>query len=216
MVGPTGSHPVRPISGNIMHRSTILSFAAVLAVALSVLACLAILFMGIGSWKLQLSNVSTPEMPASLLLCLGLAAGLAVGCSAAWLTRSEGEQGGMALASAACAILAAAIAARLDGIPFLQAFVTTLLGLGGFVSLSHAIRSIAWGDAFGAEGRWGGLGNGLDGWRLTPATSSTLLASLLFCASVACATLLPFGGTAPPVNATGGPAAAAMSPRTGP
>jgi hypothetical protein len=70
----------------------------------------------------------------------------------------------------------------------LDAGVAALLfvsAAGTLIAAAYALGALRSGEGIGVSSHWGGLGGGLGGWRLTPATPALLLALIFFGASVA-------------------------------
>jgi hypothetical protein len=83
------------------------------------------------------------------------------------------------------AFLVAGVGAASKEISFLSACVVVPLALGALVTVFQLLSALAYGGAIEVESRWGGLGGGLGGWRLSREASLLLLALALIAGTVA-------------------------------
>lgn len=87
-------------------------------------------------------------------------------------------------------------------ISFLSGTVLVLLALGEFITVSYLVHLLRIGESIELESKWGGLGGGLGGWRMSPAAGLLVLAIAL--AAAAAASIQP-----PPNDKDSGSAGAA-------
>lgn len=69
-------------------------------------------------------------------------------------------------------------ALRSDRLPLLQGAMVAVLGSIALVAAAHALTLFRSGETVGLESSWSGLGGGLGGWRMSPATALCVLALL--------------------------------------
>lgn len=89
---------------------------------------------------------------------------------------------------AATAGLLLIIGVRLEKIDPATAAMVYLLGWLAAIATLHALGALARGDGIAFDSYWGGLGGAQGGWRISPVTTSVLLALVLVAGTVAVAT----------------------------
>ena len=126
------------------------------------------------------------KIPVFVLLGAGFAAGV---LTTVLLYRIKGRpaQSSWIYLVLFCAAVMASAAARTDQLSFTQALLIIIFGSVALIAAAYALSLLRDGETIELQSNWGGLGGGLGGWRLSPATSLVVL-SLLFTAS---ATLTP-------------------------
>jgi hypothetical protein len=115
------------------------------------------------------------------------------------------------------AFLLAGLGAANGQITFLSACIVVPLALGALATVYQLLTLINFGGTIEVESRWGGLGGGLGGWRLSREASLLLLALALIAGTVAAVQPVasPTTGVVTEAKRTGEPADAKAAAQSG-
>jgi heme/copper-type cytochrome/quinol oxidase subunit 4 len=134
------------------------------------------------AWFNQTWAPGAQAQVAVLLAAAGLFGVLAT-ITYVWMGGRETENSWLYVTLFCVAVLAIA-AARADQLSFVQALLVVVFGSIALVAAVHALSLFRLGEAIQFESNLLGLGGGLGGWRLSPATSLIFSAFLFACGAI--------------------------------